>query len=388
MTLLFAMLLSIAGVFAQEETEESSEAEETSSESTTKDAPPVKLYYSGSVDADFALGLGSSWSDVGHSLDAGITFGASFLDGKVTAEFCLALSSGGDLPAGGDAANADKWTATAAFDGATITVNDVFDGLVDFTIFDLSTSAGGTSYYWLKNTDLVRPSMDSRGIQAAIHATEDVTISASFGFGESGADSTYVGTLDLAVGDMANVAVGFQKTDDATTSFDFISFGGDVTLGDFLKITVGAAIPGTGTNGLSADDMALSLGGLTIHGGLEGGIDLSDSISLAYAVLGGLDTATRTTITGDRFTETLLVYVEPGFTLSDYVSLGVPVEFHMTGAVLGGGTSANHIWVVPTLYFYPTGNSDDLEIWVWGQADIDVAGSVGLYGGAEVIYSF
>jgi len=80
--------------------------------------------------------------------------------------------------------------------------------------------------------------------------------------------------------------------------------------------------------------------------------------------------------------EEFLAYVEPGVKLSDYLSFGLPIEFHKFHA----SDVKEQIWIVPTLYIYPV---KGVEIWLWAQAILYTeSGDPDFYGGLETIVRF
>ncbi len=80
--------------------------------------------------------------------------------------------------------------------------------------------------------------------------------------------------------------------------------------------------------------------------------------------------------------EQILAYVEPGYKLSKYLAVGLPLEWHKWD-----GVSDKQIWIVPTLYIYPV---DGVEIWLWGQAVLHSTSGAApdFYAGLESIIKF
>jgi hypothetical protein len=86
----------------------------------------------------------------------------------------------------------------------------------------------------------------------------------------------------------------------------------------------------------------------------------------------------------------MIIYVEPGYALSDRVAIGLPLEYHDAPAnnavALGYDRS---LWVVPTLYIYPGSN---IQWWIWGQVIKPISGLAGtdplFFAGSELIFNF
>lgn len=324
----------------------------------------ITPYIKGDVDADMSTALGDSYSKVGHALDMNIAIGAS-INEKVATELYLTVTSGSslELPAGG---TKGKYDPTFAFDGVAVMVSDLF-GTLSLDIFDYVFSYGKPAYYWLKNHGLISSIYYPRGLQATFAPSEKLAVKVGFGVDDvvAGKDQMIL-NAQVTLMDMLNIYFV-----NASESASAMLAGFDLTVSDALKITAGTVLSSD-----AGDDLAY-------HGAIEGLIPFADKYSVAYAIMGGNDVASRKAVS-TRFTETFLVYVEPGVSFNDYVAFGLPLEFHMNGGTLAD--EGKSIWAVPTFYFYPMA---DVQIWAWGQAVQDLAGGdADLYAGLEVIWKF
>jgi hypothetical protein len=362
-TILLTMLLAAALVWAQDTAAAEEPVTETKFE-VNASRPVPKVYVTGDVDADMAVGFGQAGSGFGYALDVNFTFGVSL--GKASAELYLTVTTGdaGDLPAGGSTGG--KWWPYAAFDGAAIMVADI-GGFLSLDVFDYVTDIGSVSYYWLKNYPLAAPTMYPRGLQAhvAIGEGNEVVVGAGIDDGDtylfSGSVSVKDGLFSLGAAASYN-----------TGSYNFVTLGAALAVHELLNVVVGTVMPVSGKK-------------FAIHGGVEGSLGISDSLSLAYSVFGGTDSTSRTDVFGDRFVETLLVYAEPGYSFSEEFTIGLPLEYHLFGSTING-ESSSEVWVVPTLYFYP---AEGMEIWLWGQSVFGIGDSEpSLFAGTEIIFSF
>ena len=291
---------------------------------------------------------------------------------------------------------------TALFDGATI-IWEVSDWL-SLDIFDFVVAGGASSYYWLKGQDLIVPISYPRGIQAHWSLGEKFTLSTGFGVDAGFDDDEYFVNASLAIAkdeesSWGNVYFGWRQKN--AQDYDFLALGLDFFLDDWLTLWVGAIDTSEGVLGIFGEPLSH---GFAFSGGAEGLVSFGegDKFSLAYAVMGGTSSDSRGQLSG-RFTENLLAYVEPGYAITDYFALGLPLEYHFWGGDkdytpasrledpedddserISDGKS--QIWAVPTLYFYPAEGS---EIWVWYQANFNVDDSVlSHHLGMEVIWEF
>lgn len=355
------------------DTAEPTESAEPSEDETATppEEPEISFYVSGDVDADMASGLGGSYEGIGHALDANFTFGTAFGD-KVAGELYVTMTSGdaADLPAFGPVGG--KWDPVMAFDGVSIMISDLFD-VMSLTVMDYCYDTGSSSYYLFKNQDMIIPLYYPRGLQASFNIKGKASFEAGFGVDDGDADSVFLTHAKLGInkssGDpLLNILFGLGKEYGAE-NLAFSAAGIDLMINDYVRIFGGALFPVT-----SSMDIA-------VHGGLEGAA--GGDFSVAYAIMGGTDTPERTKL-GETFTETFMVYVEPGYAFSDYFAAGLPLEFHMYGKEINGAESSQ-FWVVPTFYFYPM---DGMEIWAWGQTVFAGGEDPGFYAGLEVMFGF
>ncbi|HMB00174.1 MAG TPA: hypothetical protein VKS21_04220, partial [Spirochaetota bacterium] len=292
----------------------------------TEEESPLTFYMNGDVDADMAFGMGSSFTGVGHALDANFTFGTSYRD-IVSGEFYLTVSTGdaGDLPAFGLPGN--KWAADMAFDGVCISVNDLF-GFLNLNIMDYTYDTGSTSYYLFKNQNMILPLYYPRGIKAAFNLGKKASLEVGIGVDDGAAADIYVADSQFKLmndkeTDLLNVYFAMGK-ENAAEDFTFIATGFDFTLGDYLQVFGGALLP------INSNQQ------VALHGGLEGSI--GGDFSLAYAILGGSDRAERL-ILGSTFLESFMIYTEPGYSFNDYFAAGLPLEYHHYRSQLAGTQS-------------------------------------------------
>ena len=317
-----------------------------------KGASKLKLYYKVNADADMALQFGRT--GVGHALDANMTLGASWKD-QVAAELYLTLTTGDDLdlPSGGDFTRVgEKWDPTFTFDGAAIIVNNLFK-VLSLKIFDYTLESEKLNYYYYKNQDIIIPGSYPRGLDMSLTLGQHFTLRGGFGVDDSDDKDEYLGHVFFSLGldreiSIANLYFGisqFQGSDDP----EWIALGLDIPFLNIFRGTLGMLMPVGGKP-------------FAIHGGIEG--SFGEKFLLAYALLGGNDVKTRLDLS-ERFIDQVMIYLEPGYAFNKYVSMGISLEYHRYGPNLNDGERSDQFWFVPGFYFYPTGHSKQMEVWIW-----------------------
>ena len=342
------------------------------------------LDFDGSVVTEIGTG------DYGHGLDLNMVFGYEFSE-NVAAEVYLTATTGDakDLPKGSaapgpfDGSGSDSlYTFTSgllglAWDGATIfwSVAD----WVSLDIFDYVVSAGTTRYYRWKNQDLISSSIIyPRGLQATWTFGDRWSLITGLGVDQFELDG-FAGNVFLNYADEeSELSFGIYyvyRNDDDENDYGFASFhsgGADFEFTDYLKVNLG----------IIYSDKVENFGDVSIFGGVEGIAEFGDIFSLAYALYGGTDDPLE--LRDRLLRENLMVYVEPAFFITDYFSIGIPVEYHSYPDL--SAFARNETWIVPTLYFYP---AEDMEIWLWVQTTYNIeASSINQFVGLEAIWEF
>jgi len=335
-------------------------------------APEVS--FGGYLDADV-------WGDLAgmyyanSELDLGMSL--KFSD-KVAAHVYTTVNSGaigGGIPAGlGDPAS--RWQEML-FDGFDITFDTDYGS---FAVGDLVYQFGKFNYYIYKRKSMITPESFTRGLSYSITSgmftgqllagiadadgsTADVQGVANLAFSESSSLGLYVGMQNNA---MLETADGI----DLYAGAEYLGAVGEMLS---LKLDLGYKKLG-GEDGLNVVSVlfepSLSMGkfstALTAFYCYDGDDD----------VMGAYDLFTL----GDE----MFVYVEPGYSISDMLAVGLPLEYH---AVDLANEDDNQFWAVPTLYVYPT---EGVEWWIWGQmvAPLMEDADLGWGVGSEIIVNF
>lgn len=331
--------------------------------------------FTGYLDADV-------WGDLtgayytNNELDLGMTL---TLSAKVSAHVYATVWSAngehtGSVPAGVAPPN-ERWLPIL-FDGYDITYQS---DIGTFTVGDLVYQYGKFNYYFYKRLSMITPESFTRGIKYSFgsgmvsqdftagisdlnSSTADIQGSTNLTFGETGSLGIYYGVKNDA-------RMGFKEGSDLYAGAEYLgSIGENIS----VKADVGYLnMPGDeGTNVVS----------LLLEPMLTVG---SFSTAFTGFVMFDGDTLVNS-VPLFNLADEMFFYVEPGYTFSDLIGAGLPLEFHA-----GNMTNKNDdmVWVVPTLYIYP---QEKVQWWIWGQVVIPTAEDSDMaYGiGSEIIVTF
>ncbi len=338
------------------------------------------MSFSGYLDADVWTDLAGNYFtnsefDLGLSLKFSEEVSANLY---ATINQLNSASGVGRIPAGGGSPS-ERWI-TANFDGFDISYASPIG---TFSVGDLVYQFGGFNYYFYKRLSMITPENFTRGVKYS-NTFGPVTQTLLAGVADIDNNSGDVlGTTEFSLGGQSVKAI-YGVRGSAITSFDdgFNLVGGveyEGTLGEMLSVKADVGylgLPGeTRTNIFTfLVEPSLSFGKASVAGTFYAMLD-ADSVNDALSALGlplyGI---------GDE----MFAYVEPGYSFSDVIAAGLPIEYH---AGLLDDENDNQFWVVPTMYVYPT---DGVEWWLWGQVVVPTAeNSDLLYGlGSEIIVKF
>lgn len=338
------------------------------------------ISYSGYLDADV-------WSDMegnfysNSELDLGLSL--EFTE-NVSANLYVTMASGGIPAALGS--NSDRW-ASADFDGFDVTFESSYG---TFSVGDLVYQYGGFNYYFYKRLSMITPENFTRGVQYS-NTFGPVTQSVLAGVAD-GDDNTgdIMASTEVSVGDAQAVTAIYgvrgSALEDFGSGFD-IQAGLQYTgsFGEMLSMKADVGYLGLAGEERSnvitlLAEPSVSMGNFSVAGSfyyMADGDSINDQIVAASALLEeepqllfGL---------GDE----MYAYVEPGYSFTDEVAAGLPLEYH---AGLLDNEDDNSFWAVPTLYVYP---ADGVEWWIWGQVVVPLGEGDNAYGlGSEVIVNF
>lgn len=359
----------------------------------------VSLSSGGYLDSDI-------WSDLkgnfytNDELDLGtiVSFGDS---GKVQAHVYTTVR-GGVVPAGyGEPA--DRWVALL-FDGVDITFTTPIGS---FAVGDLAYQYGKFSYYFYKRQSMITPESFTRGLKWSL---ERESFSTSILAGAADTPDEILGFHYVVQSDSAG------DTLEVLTEEALASEGNAADLGGSTTIGLGSAGSLSLYYGLRSDmKIGFKESGL-VYGGLEYKASffeeaLGVKFDLGVRSLPGAERATLVSLllepslkvgkfsvaatyyqvidpdeTGASLVgEDMFVYLEPGFSFTDMVAAGLPLELHANGPTSELADNGA-FWVVPTLYVYPF---EKVQWWLWGQAVVPLGeGDVGFGLGSEIIVEF
>jgi len=358
------------------------------------------IQFNGTVDADFTTSFaGGALQDPIHKtgLEIDLTTTVTFSP-KLNAVIATTMNDG-IVPGQG----AGRTWDDVNFDG--VQLNWQYDDKTRVTVGDITQGVGYFNYYGYKRTAIAVGEHSLRGAGIARGAW---TVS-------TGATNLGAVALD-SLGAVAYDSLG-RTTPVATRAwatfakYDF-AFGNGAVLTPSLKYTGG--IPGSSlvNAGLSYD---ARFGAVTLSSDLAVNADPAAGTDVGYAVLieptyasgrftlastlfykssganpsANAPTSTLPADAGENSVlppkplDDLLVYVEPGFTLSDNYAVGLPLEYH------DATTNANDesIAVVPTFYVYP---GSGVQWWLWAGVSVPTAGGgdPAYTAGSELIFRF
>ncbi len=374
-----------------EEKQETSETKEEESNGEETKKASFGGYLDSDVWTDFA---GNFYTN--DELDLGMS--VAFSD-KVSANVYMTVL-GGAVPAGGGEPG-DRWVSVL-FDGVDIT----FDTKIgSFSVGDLVYQHGCFNYYLYKRLSMITPETFSRGIQYTIGndifsqsflvaAADDADELISYHVVSTDGDTVAMSGADAVAegngGDISGTSM-FTFNDDHGLSL-FYGVRADVYNGYKAG---GKFYAGLEYNGAFGDvfEMKFDFGYTNFSGEyntiallLEPCLTVKDfSTALTFYTL--IDPDSANDVGGDPLFgvgDELFVYIEPGYSFTDVLAAGVPVEYHSFDVE---NTDDDELWIVPTFYVYPFG---DVEWWIWVQLGIPFAeGYDTYYGlGSELIVNF
>jgi len=327
----------------------------------------TKVSVSGLLDADVTTDFKGGYT-AGHELD--LTLSVDLLNGVSVDLFTTAIN--GRVPAAGAAMDgATRW-GNMVFDGVTLKLKDKLGKGSTVSLIDLVFQYGGMdAYYFYKRLSIITPETFLRGASFSKTST-NMSYSVL-----AGADSEKGAIISGSIkfGGISLLASFYEKK---LNNAPILSVGVVVeNLPLSGKLIIGGIVPvidGSMETANSALNLAYSFSlGLGPQWSLAGMVMYTDD---AY----GVDNA----VFGVNY-ENLLIYMEPGIKFSKYVAVGLPVELHKWIATAASTKEGEELWIVPTLYFYPT---DGVEIWVWGQVVLAEGAEPGYFGGLETIVKF
>ena len=348
-------------------------------------APEVS--FGGYLDADV-------WSDLtgmyyaNQELDIGMSL--KFTDNVSANVYATAL--GGAVPAGLTAAES-RWVSFD-FDGFDITFDT---DIGSFSVGDLVYQFGGFNYYLYKRLSMITPESFTRGLSYSYTSglfTGQLLAGIADAEGSNVADVQGVASLTFSESTSLGLYVGMQNDalsefGDGTSIYAGASYNGAAGEMLSLKLDFGFnSFPGgeERTNVISVlFEPSISVGkfstALTAFYCNDGEDDLNYS-GLYFGLAGAEDEEGDPILAaGDE----MFVYVEPGYSISDMLAVGLPLEYH---AFNMADEDDNQFWVVPTFYVYPT---DGVEWWLWGQMIAPITeeeSELGWGVGSEIIVNF
>lgn len=348
-------------------------------------SPAPAISFSGYVDADFATSLGSDFRNPRHLTGLEVDLATTVTFSPTVSAVLYTTMNDGAVPAQG----AGNTWAPVKFDGALL--NWKYDDKTLVYVGDINQGTGYFNYYLNKRTAAVVGEHTLRGA----------------GFSRAGWTVT-TGVTGMGNTDTAGAPLPTSQW--ATFAKYEYPLNERVTLTPSAKYTAG--VPGA----------TPFVGGLSFDG-IFGAVTLSADAAFNYYSTStdpGYTVLVEPTYARDRFTlaaslffndrgdgsavapnhpaqtvtgaalDRAYVYVEPGFALTNRVSVGLPLEYHDAHAdvvpTLGYDRS---VWAVPTLYLYP---GSTVQWWIWGQVIKPLSSPVStdplFFAGSELIINF
>jgi hypothetical protein len=342
----------------------------------TSQATTPTLGFSGYVDADFASSFApGGFKNAKHlsGLEIDLTTTVTFSP-KLNAVLYTTMNDG-IVPGQG----AGRTWDDVNFDG--VTLNWLYDAQTTLFIGDIIYGTGYFNYYGNKRSAVVVGEHAVRGVG---FTREGLTVSTG---------ATGLGAVDTA----GNPVPTSQWATFVKYDWSLGANGSNGILTPSAKYIMG--VPGAtpfvgglsydakfGDIGLSADvaadyynadydpgftvlvEPSYASGKFSVAGALfynKKGKNALDSISpSAPRTTLPVDAGEGSTGSGRTFDD-LMVYVEPGMTLSPLYAVGLPVEYHDPSAANAAAQGYDaSVWVVPTFYIYP---GSAVQWWIWGQ---------------------
>jgi hypothetical protein len=347
------------------------------------------IQFNGTVDADFATSFApGGFSDPVHNtgLEIDLTTTVTFSP-KLNAVIQTTMNDG-IVPAQG----AGRTWDDVNFDG--VAVNWQYSDKTRITIGDITEGTGYFNYYGNKRSAMVVGEFNLRG---ASFTRSGFTLSTG---------ATNLGQLDsTGAGIPTNAWATFLKYD--------LNLGTGGLLTPSLKYTAG--IPGSAliNAGLSYE---ATFGSLTLSTDVAVNADATGDEDVGYALLfepgwssgnfslagtvfykdaganpaANAPTATLPPDAGEgsflpaKALDDVIVYLEPGLTLSKHYAVGLPLEYHDPST---RASNDDYVAVVPTFYVYP---GSGVQWWLWAGAAMPLASGSdpSFRAGSELIFRF
>jgi hypothetical protein len=339
-----------------------------------------QISFNGYLDADF-------WSDLegafftNSELDLGLF--VKFTE-KVSANVyatVLSANSGsgrGFIP-GGNGMPQERWV-NVAFDGFDITYKSQ---LGTFSVGDLVYQFGTFNYYLYKRLSMITEESFTRGIKYEIQKGNysQSILTGVADLNESTGDVMAVSGFDFSDDNSLYISYGIRG--DVKSSF---KTGSDLFMGGSYNSSIGSMISLKADFGYSniSGENRKNLFTILFEPSLEVNQFTTD---LIFYMLFDPDSANNLNDPLFGIPDEFLVYIEPGYKLTDKAKFGLPLEFH--GAELDNNDD-NSFWVVPTFYLFP---SENVQWLLWGMVTVAVQKNISSedlsYGlGSEIIVSF
>jgi hypothetical protein len=114
------------------------------------------------------------------------------------------------------------------------------------------------------------------------------------------------------------------------------------------------------------------------------GRSAADSLSPSTPTTTSAQDAGEGSLLAPKAFDDLLVYLEPGFTLSETYAVGLPLEYHDPDLDL---SKNEFLFVAPTFYVYPGAS---VQWWLWAGVTVPTAGGAdpSYSAGSEIIFKF
>ncbi len=369
------------------------EGEAAKEEAAADDTKTVS--FSGYLDSDVWTDFAGSFY-TNDELDLGMS--VAFSD-KVSANVYMTVL-GGAIPAGGGEPG-DRWVSIL-FDGVDIT----FDTKIgSFSVGDLVYQYGGFNYYLYKRKSMITPESFSRGVQYTYTGEKfSQSILAAAADDADELFSYHVASIEGDTVEVEGSGVSAEGNGAHIVGTSCFSINDNHSLGVFYGIKAdvqkkykagGLFFAGFEYTGAIAEilELKLDFGHSNFTGDYNVIILLFEpliragkfSTALTFYTL--IDPDSANDVANDPLFgvgDELFVYLEPGYSFTDYFAAGLPLEYHSFDVE---ETEDDEFWIVPTLYVYPF---DCVEWWIWGLFGVPFAKESDTYYGfgSEIIVNF
>ncbi len=334
----------------------------------------VDISVSGFLDADIVTDFKGNYF-AGNEFD--LTLGIKFTSN--VSVFFYATAYSGRVPAAGP--EAGSRFPDLAFDGVALEVTDALSKGDKVTVNDLAFQFGKLDgYYFYKRLSIITPETFARGIAYSM-SVGGGTLSTYLGV-----DKGTMGAIVAASFELGSISLIASYYEQGVSSISTARTAPFLPVGMVVKglplsgkLTIGGVLP--------VDGGSLEIKNSSFNIVYDFNTSLGGSLSLAGMLMYSDDsTGLNSTVFGSQCLaginfENILIYLEPGISLSKKVAFGLPVEYHKMNDTVG----TEQIWIVPTLYFYP---ASGVEVWVWGQVVLQDKAEPLYFSGIESIVKF